>query len=112
MVLQGFLNYYILLYPMHAILPLYNLELIKLLILVVAVGFSQDLILILSTEKHQRMQNKQTNKQELIYYKTKRRRNHCEEYMLCVTASNNILENANCEEDIAVFFYKCVYPTN
>ena len=22
-----------------------------------------------------------------------------EEYMLCVTASNNILENANCEED-------------
>ena len=25
---------------------------------------------------------------------------HCEEYMLCVTASKNILENANREEDM------------
>ena len=25
---------------------------------------------------------------------------HCEEFMLCVTASNNILENANPEEDL------------
>ena len=25
---------------------------------------------------------------------------HCEEYMLCVTASNNILENANREENM------------
>ena len=27
---------------------------------------------------------------------------HCEEYVLCVTASNNILENANREEDMCV----------
>ena len=47
-------------------------------------------------------QNKTKNrkpKQESIYYK-RSGGIHCEEYMLCDTASNNILENANREEDM------------
>ena len=105
--------------------------------LVVAVGLTQDLKLILSTKKHQTKQNK-TKKtkptQEFIYCKRKWRRIHCEEYMLCVTASNNILENAICHGEAmmkiccvllpaslwrtyscvlftssAVYFYQCVY---
>ena len=45
---------------------------------------------------------KQTNKikQEFMYCKSKWRRIHGEEYMLCVTTSNNILKNANREEDM------------
>ena len=70
--------------------------------LVVAGGLTQDLALILSTKKHQNKQNKQRNKtQARIHLLQKKWRGiHCEEYMLCVTASNNILENANCEEDM------------
>ena len=67
--------------------------------LVVAVGLTQDLALILSTKKHQtkqkqkQKQNKNAKKpQEFIY--CKRGGIHCEEYRLCATASNNILENA------------------
>ena len=69
--------------------------------LVVAVGFMQDLTLILSTKKHQTKQNKENKTQATIHLLQKKWRGvHCEEYMLCVTASNNMLENANREEDM------------
>ena len=69
--------------------------------LVIAGGFTQDLILILSTKKHQTKQNKEKKTQARIHLlKRKWRGVHCEEYMQCVTASNNILENANREEDM------------
>ena len=69
--------------------------------LVVAGGLMQDLTLILSTKKHQTKQNKEKKTQARIHLLQKKWRGiHCEEYMLCVTASNNILENANCEEDM------------
>ena len=38
--------------------------------------------------------------QEFIYCKRKWRGIHCEEYRLCATASNNILESAIREEDM------------
>ena len=66
--------------------------------LVVAGGLTQDLTLILSTKKHQNKQNKENKTQARIHLLQKKWRGICEEYMLCVTASNNILENANCEE--------------
>ena len=50
--------------------------------LVVAVLLTQDLTLILLTKKHKTKQ-----KQELIYLKSKWRLIHCEEYMMCATAS-------------------------
>ena len=66
-----------------------------------AVGLTQDLTLILSTKKHQTNQNKENKTQARIHLLQKKWRGiHCEEYMLCVTASNNILENANGEEDM------------
>ena len=66
-----------------------------------AVGLTQDLTLILSTKKHQTEQNKENKTQARIHLLLKKWRGiHCEEYMLCVTASNNILENANREEDM------------
>ena len=58
----------------------------------------QDLTLILSTKNTE--QNKTKKTQARIHLLQKKWRGiHCEEYMLCVTASNNILENANREED-------------
>ena len=55
-------------------------------------GLRQDLTLILSTKKHRKTQAR-------IHLQQKKWRGiHCEEYMLCVTARNNILENANREE--------------
>ena len=63
-------------------------------------GLTQDLTLILSTKNtEQNKTKKRKPKQESIYYK-RSGEEYCEEYMLCVTASNNILENANREEDI------------
>ena len=56
---------------------------------------------ILSTKKHQTKQNKEKKTQARIHLLQKKWRGiHCEEYMLCITASNNILENANHEEDM------------
>ena len=64
-------------------------------------GLTQDLTLILSTKKHQTKQNKEKKTQARIHLLQKKWRGiHCEEYMLCVTARNNILENANREEDM------------
>ena len=64
-------------------------------------GLAQDLTLILSTEKHQTKQNKEKKTQARIHLLQKKwRGSHCEEYMLCVTATNNILESANREEDM------------
>ena len=60
--------------------------------LVVAGGLTQDLTLILSTKKHRKTQAR------IHLLQKKWRGIHCEEYMLCVTARNNILENANREE--------------
>ena len=69
--------------------------------LVVAGGLTQDLTLILSTKKHQTKQNKEKKTQARIHLLQKKWRGiHCDEYMLCITASNNILENANHEEDM------------
>ena len=62
---------------------------------------TQDLTLILSTKKHQTKQNKEKKTQARIHILQKKWRGiHCEEYMLCVATSNNILENANREEDM------------
>ena len=67
--------------------------------LVVAGGLTQDLTLILSTKNTK--QNKEKKTQARIHLLQKKWRGiHCEEYMLCVTASSNILENANREEDM------------
>ena len=60
----------------------------------------QDLTLILSTKKHQIKQNEEKTQARIHLLQKKWRGIHCEEYMLCVTASNNILENANREEDM------------
>ena len=70
--------------------------------LVVAVGLTQDLTLILSTKNtKQNKTNKENKTQARIHLLQKKWRGiHCEEYMLCVTASNNILENASHEEDM------------
>ena len=69
--------------------------------LVVAMVLTQDLTLILSTEKHQTKENKEKKMQARVHLLQKKWRGiDCEEYMLCVTASNNILENANREEDM------------
>ena len=57
--------------------------------LVMAGGLRQDLTFILSTEN---------TKQKFIYCRRQWRGTHCEEYMLCVTDTNNILENAICDE--------------
>ena len=73
--------------------------------LVVAGGLTQDLTLILSTNKtpNKTKQRKEKPKQESIYYKRSgegfiAKKIYCA--LLTVTASNNILENANCEEDM------------
>ena len=60
----------------------------------------------LVNQKHRTKQNKEKKTQARIHLLQKKWRGiHCEEYMLCITASNNILENANhCDEDIAVYF--------
>ena len=59
----------------------------------------QDRTLILSTKNTK--QNKEKKTQARIHLPQKKWRGiHCEEYMLCDTTSNNILENANREEDM------------
>ena len=62
-------------------------------------GLTQDLTLILSAKNtEQNKTKKRKPKQESIYYKRSG-----EGFIvknICVTASNNILENANCEEDM------------
>ena len=64
-------------------------------------GLTQDLTLILPTKKHQTKQNRGNKTQARIHLLRKKWRGiHCEEYMLCVTASKNTLENANREEDM------------
>ena len=65
-------------------------------------GLTQDLTLILSTKKHQTKQNKENKTLARINLLQKKWRGiHREEYiMLCITASNNILENASREEDM------------
>ena len=69
--------------------------------LVVAGVLMQDLTLILSTKNtEQNKTKKRKPKQESHLLQKKWRGIHREEYMLCVTASNNILENANREEDM------------
>ena len=69
--------------------------------LVVAGGLTQDLTLILSTKTTEQNKTREKKTQARIHLLQKKWRGiHCEEYMLCVTASNNILENANREEDM------------
>ena len=69
--------------------------------LVVAGRLTQDLTLfLLSTKKHQTIQNRKETPARIHLLQKKWRGIDCEEYMLCVTASNNILENANREEDM------------
>ena len=79
--------------------------------LVVAVGLTQDLTLVLLSEKKKEEKKKKkkkkkkttkNTKQEFIYSKSEWRGIHWEEYMLCATASNNILENAIHEDTLCV----------
>ena len=74
------------------------------LCLVVEVGLTQDLTLILSTKKHQTKQKTKKNPTKKPNNKNsstaKWRGIHCEEYRLCATASNNILESAIQEENM------------
>ena len=64
-------------------------------------GLTQDLTLILSTKNtEQNKTKKRKSKQESIYYKRSGEGFIVKNIMLCVTASNNILENANREEDM------------
>ena len=89
--------------------------------LVLAVGLMQDLTLILSTKKHKTKQNKQ-RKQNPSRISSTGEGFIVKNIMQCVTASNNILENAipwwryavsycqsHCEEDIAVYFQFICY---
>ena len=61
-------------------------------------------MLYLNTKKKEKAVPQQKNEnvtQARIHLLQKKwRRIHCEENMLCFTASNNILENANHEEDM------------
>ena len=71
--------------------------------LVVAGGLTQDLTLtlLLSTKNTEQNKTKKRKPKARIHLlQNKWRGIHCEEYMLCITARNNILENANREEDM------------
>ena len=68
--------------------------------LVMAGGLTQDLTLILSTTNTEQNKTKKKKQARIYLLQKKWKGIHCEEYMLCVTASNNILENANREEDM------------